>query len=291
MDEMNGIAYQNGGSILLEKVRETVQYIEKQTTIRPKIGIVLGSGLGGFVDQIEDQVVIPYEDIPHFPISTAPGHRGRLVLGRVADREVLCMQGRFHYYEGYSMQEVTYPVRVMQRFGVQSLILTNAAGGLDPQFVPGDLMVIRDHINFLGTNPLIGPNEASFGERFIDMSKPYALDLIETAKRAAKEEQVDLKEGVYVSYSGPSFETAAEIKMFQLLGGSAVGMSTVPEVIVANHSGVRVLAISCITNLGTGILDQPLSGEEVMVVAAEAGEKFQGLLKCILQMMPEENNE
>lgn len=271
--------------MLIDRVNKSVAYIKSITDLSPKIGLVLGSGLGDFVDQIDNPVIIPYEDIPNFPVSTAPGHKSRLVIGDFAGKTVFCMQGRFHFYEGYTMAEVTYPIRVMQKMGLEKVILTNAAGGLNPEFTPGDLMVIDDHINFVGTNPLIGKNQDEFGERFIDMSQPYDKELIELAHKAAKEMDLSLRQGVYVGYSGPSFETAAEIKLFHSFGGSAVGMSTVPEVIVANHGGLKVLAISCITNLGTGILDVPLSGDEVIVTAKEAGLKFRKLLGNILELM------
>lgn len=271
--------------MLLEKVMESVEYIKSKTNLEPKIGIILGTGLGELVDKIENQIILPYEDIPNFPVSTAPGHKSRLVIGEIKGKAVFCMQGRFHYYEGYSMQEVTYPIRVMQKFGIEKLIITNASGGLNPKFNPGDLMVIDNHINFMGNNPLIGQNQEAFGPRFVDMSKPYDPNLILIAHEAAKKIDISLRQGVYVGCSGPSFETAAEIKLFGSFGGSAVGMSTVPEVIVANHGGIRVLAISCITNLGTGILDQPLTVEEVFETAAIAGNKFRKLLESIIEMI------
>ena len=271
--------------MLLEKVNESIEYIKSKTDLEPKIGIILGTGLGEFVDMIENRVIIPYEGIPNFPVSTAPGHEGRLIIGECMNKEVLCMQGRFHYYEGYSMEEVTYPIRVMQKMGLEKLIITNAAGGLNPDFAPGDLMVIDDHINFMGNNPLIGKNQDDFGPRFVDMSKAYDPKLIEIAEKAAKSIDISLRKGVYVGYTGPSFETAAEIKLFNSIGGSAVGMSTVPEVIVANHGGLKVLAISCITNLGTGILEVPLSVEEVFETATKAGIKFRNLLENIIALI------
>lgn len=271
--------------MLLEKVIESVKYIKSKTELEPQIGIILGTGLGELVDKIKNQTIIPYDEIPNFPISTAPGHKGRLVIGECMGKTVFCMQGRFHYYEGYSMKEVTYPIRVMQKLGIGKIILTNSAGGLNPDFEPGDLMVIDNHINFMGNNPLIGKNHEEFGPRFVDMSKPYDPELIKLAHKAAKKTDISLRQGVYVGYSGPSFETAAEIKLFYSFGGSAVGMSTVPEVIAANHGGMKVLAISCITNLGTGILDQPLSVEEVIETASKAGAKFRSLLENILDIM------
>jgi len=267
-------------------IDETVAYLRAKTDLRPEIGLVLGSGLGMLGEELEDKLCIPYGEIPHFVTSTAPGHNGRMIIGRLRGRVLLCMQGRFHYYEGYTMRQITYPVRVMRALGIEKLILTNSCGGLDPNFTPGDLMLITDHINFMGDNPLIGPNEERFGTRFPDMTRVYTRALQQLARDAAKSLGVDLREGVYISYSGPSFETPAEIRMFQKLGGSAVGMSTVPEAIVAAHGGMQVLAISCVTNLAAGILDVPLSGEEVMEVAAGAGKSFVGLLREIVGRMP-----
>jgi len=268
--------------MLRQDIDETLAWIHGKTALRPEIGIVLGSGLGALGDMLEEPEVIPYEEIPHFAVSTAPGHRGRLILGRLSGKTLLCMQGRFHYYEGYSMGQVTYPVRVMRALGIDTLILTNASGGLQPAWSPGELMLITDHINFMGNNPLIGPNEDGFGPRFPDMSRPYSRELAEIARAAAGDLAVVLREGVYIGCAGPSFETPAEIRMFRALGADAVGMSTVPEVIVANHCGMRVLAISCVTNLASGILDVPLSGEEVIEAANRAGRTFTGLLAEIV---------
>ena len=234
---------------MLEKqIRETVKYIKGKTGILPEAAIVLGSGLGGFADSLEDAVILPYEEIPGFAVSTAPGHKGQMVLGK---------------------KKGIYPVRVIKALGTPKLILTNSCGGLNPNFKPGDFMLITDHINFMGANPLTGPNEDWLGCRFPDMTKAYNQELAGKARACAKTLSIDLKEGVYVGYGGPSFETPAEIRMFQMLGGSAVGMSTVPEVIAASHCGLEVLALSCITNLAAGILDQPLSGEEVIETAGK----------------------
>ena len=271
---------------MLEKqIRETVKYIKGKTGILPEAAIVLGSGLGGFADSLEDAVILPYEEIPGFAVSTAPGHKGQMVLGKKKGRYVLCLQGRFHYYEGYTMAQIVYPVRVIKALGTPKLILTNSCGGLNPNFKPGDLMMITDHINFMGANPLTGPNEDWLGCRFPDMTKAYNQELAGKARACAKTLSIDLKEGVYVGYGGPSFETPAEIRMFQMLGGSAVGMSTVPEVIAASHCGLEVLALSCITNLAAGILDQPLSGEEVIETAGKAGRKFTELLEKIVEII------
>ena len=271
--------------MLNRHTEETVAYIRSKTDLTPEIGLVLGSGLGALGDSLEDACAIPYEDIPHFVKSTAPGHKGRIIIGRLHGKPVLCMQGRFHYYEGYTMQQITYPIRVMSRMGIQTLVITNACGGLNPTFTPGDLMVITDHINFMGSNPLIGPNEDEFGPRFNDMTHTYTKELVSLAMQTAAKLQIPLRQGTYVSYSGPSFETPAEIRMFQMMGGSAVGMSTVPEAIVARHCGMRILAISCITNLAAGILDVPLSGEEVIEVAGRVGHTFQRLISEIVHKM------
>ena len=268
--------------MLSQKVQESAKMISSASTLRPEIGLVLGSGLGGIADMLEASSAIPYGDIPHFAVSTAPGHQGRLVIGRLAGKTLLCMQGRFHYYEGYSMEQVTYPIRVMKAMGIDTLILTNACGGLDTTIDPGDLMLITDHINYMGVNPLIGPNEADFGTRFPDMSRVYSRELGRRAKEAAQSLGIPLHEGVYVAFSGPSFETPAEIKMFQTLGASGVGMSTVPEAIVASHCSMQVLGISCVANMAAGILDVPLTGEEVIDVCNQAGEKFTRLIAEIL---------
>jgi purine-nucleoside phosphorylase len=281
-----------------KKIAETIAVIKRRTVLKPEIGLVLGSGLGGLGDEIgkaggsvdsgdpAGPCTIPYGELPHFPQSTAPGHRGNLIIGKVPQsggKTVFCMQGRFHYYEGHSLGEITYPVRVMAALGIRTLILTNAAGGLNPSFTPGDLMLVTDHINFTGNNPLIGPNADDFGPRFPDMSKVYTPELAETAKRTAAALGISLCEGVYLGYSGPSFETPAEIRLFQSFGASAVGMSTVAEAIVARHCGMRILALSCITNLAAGILDKPITAEEVTETAGRAEEQFTRLVKEIIK--------
>ncbi len=268
--------------MLKEKTDESVALIRSRTDLSPEIALVLGSGLGFYADRLEDAVAIPYAEIPHFETSTAPGHAGRMVIGRLHGKAVLCMQGRLHFYEGYTMRQITYPVRVMAALGVKTIVLTNACGGLNPAFTPGDLMAVTDHINFQGTNPLIGPNEDAFGTRFPDMTHVYDPALIQLAREVAAENGTTLREGIYISYTGPSFETPAEIRLFQMFGGSAVGMSTVPEAIVARHSGLRVLAIACITNLAAGILDVPLTGEEVLEVAAREAPKFVALVDGVV---------
>ena len=265
--------------MLTKKVQETVHFIEGKTGMKPEIALVLGSGLGYFAENLEDACIIPYGEIPHFVKATAPDHSGNLVIGKIAGKVLLCMQGRFHFYEGYSMEQITYPIRVMQGLGIEKLILTNAAGGMGEGFQEGDLMLISDHINFMGQNPLVGPNEPAFGKRFFDMTTAYDPELREKVREAAKELGIRLREGIYVGFTGPSFETPAEIRMFQALGAHAVGMSTVPEVLVARHCGIRVIGISCITNLAAGISGGPISGEEVTEVAGAASGRFIGLLE------------
>ena len=272
-------------SMLLNRVEETVSYIQNKTGKKPETAIVLGSGLGQLADKLEDAVVISYEELPHWKSSTAPGHNGRLLFGTLGGKEVVCMQGRLHYYEGYSMEDITYPVRVMAKLGVKNLLLSNAAGGINTDFAPGQLMLITDHINFLGRNPLMGPNEADFGVRFCDMSYAYHPELRRLALEAAEELGQNLAQGVYVATTGPSYETPAEIRMFRMWGASAVGMSTVPEVIVANHSGLRVMGISCITNMAAGVLDQPLTEEEVLETGAKSGAAFQALMTRIVEKL------
>jgi len=273
----------------LQRVREAAAYIANKTALRPQVGLILGSGLGGLAEEIEDATILPYGDIPHFPQSTVPGHKGRLVIGRLAGAPVVAMQGRFHYYEGYSMEQVVRPVRVMAQLGVKTLIVTNAAGGVNESFSPGDLMLIVDHINLFGTNPLIGPNEEAFGPRFPDMTEAYDKRLRALALQAAEELGIRLQQGVYMGLSGPTYETPAEIRAFRMLGADAVGMSTVPEVIAARHLGLRVLGISCVTNMAAGILPEPLSHEDVVRVSAEVGPKFSALIKAILAKLQQEN--
>jgi purine-nucleoside phosphorylase len=265
----------------MRRAEESAAFIAGKSSIKEETtALVLGSGLGGLAEQVKDAVVIPYGDIPHFPVSTAPGHAGKLLIGMLAGKPVVCMQGRVHYYEGIGMDAVTYPVRVLRALGVKTLILTNAAGCLHPEWKPGELMLITDHINFMGVNPLVGSNADDFGPRFPDMSA-YTPGLLDLARKCAGRLGITLREGVYAALSGPSYETPAEIRMLKAWGASAAGMSTVPEVIVARHSGLRVLAISCLTNYAAGILNQPLSGEEVNEAAAKAGPAFARLLSEI----------
>lgn len=271
---------------MIEQINESKAYIEQQISGQlPKIGLILGSGLGVLADEIENPTVISYKDIPHFPTSTVAGHKGQLVIGELQGKNVIAMQGRFHYYEGYTMQQVTFPVRVMKALGVERLLVTNAAGGINESFDAGNLMLITDHINMMGDNPLIGPNVEELGPRFPDMSQAYDKDLIGVAKSCADELDLQLQEGVYVGNTGPVYETSSEVKMLRTLGGDAVGMSTVPEVIVANHAGMKVLGISCISNMAAGILDQPLSHDEVIETTERVREDFIQLVKKVIKTM------
>ncbi|MCK8824758.1 purine-nucleoside phosphorylase [Fuchsiella alkaliacetigena] len=267
----------------LTKVEESVDYLEAELAIKPEIALILGSGLGVLAEEIEEARQIPYQEIPNFPASTVEGHAGQLVCGELAGKEVVAMQGRFHYYEGYSLTEVTFPVRVMKLLGAEKLVVTNAAGGVNESFNVGDFMVIRDHINFMGTNPLIGSNEEEFGPRFPDMSTAYSQDLIELAEAVAQQQGIGVKKGVYLAVTGPSYETPAEVEFISRIGADAVGMSTVPEVIVANHMQMEVLGISCITNMAAGVLPKPLDHEEVIETTERVKPKFISLVKGVVK--------
>jgi purine-nucleoside phosphorylase len=256
--------------------------IRSRISVEPRIALVLGSGLGGFADDFEEAVAIPYEDIPGFVRSTAQGHAGRLVVGKIDSVPVLAMQGRVHYYEGYSLEEVTFPVRTFGLLGVKTLVLTNAAGGIDVQLTQGVLMVISDHVNLMGVNPLRGPNDERFGPRFPDMSAVYSPELQELVVDEAKAIGAEVRRGVYGGLSGPSYETPAEIHLLRALGADAVGMSTVPEAIVARHMGLEVLGISCITNMAAGISDEPINHEEVMATGDRVRETFAELLRRVI---------
>ncbi|KAB7672876.1 purine-nucleoside phosphorylase [Bacillus sp. B1-b2] len=255
-------------------IKQSADFLKSKYEKTPKIGLILGSGLGVLAEEIQNPTKVPYEEIPEFPVSTVEGHAGQLVFGTINDVEVVAMQGRFHFYEGYSFDKVTFPVRVMKELGVETLIVTNAAGGVNESFEPGDLMLISDHINNMGTNPLIGPNDNTLGVRFPDMSEAYSKQLRETAREIAAKINLSIQEGVYVGNTGPSYETPAEVRMLRVLGGDAVGMSTVPEVIVARHAGLQVLGISCISNMAAGILDQPLNHEEVIETTEKVKANF-----------------
>jgi purine-nucleoside phosphorylase len=266
-------------------IKEAASYLTLKYNEKPTIGLILGSGLGVLADEIENPVKIPYNEIPNFPVSTVEGHAGQLVFGSLKGKKVVAMQGRFHFYEGYSLDKVTAPVRVMKELGVQTLIVTNAAGGVNENFQAGDLMLISDHINNMGTNPLIGPNDSDMGPRFPDMSESYDKQLRELARGIASELHIKIQEGVYVGNTGPSYETPAEVRALRILGGDAVGMSTVPEVIVARHTGLKVLGISCISNMAAGILDQPLSHDEVIETTEKVRANFLNLVKSIVDKM------
>lgn len=261
---------------------QSAAYIQERIPQNPTLGIILGSGLGALVDIMEEKTVIPYGEIPHFPQSHVAGHAGNLVIGRIGNLVVAAMQGRFHFYEGFSMKEVAYPIYVMKLLGVRDLIVTNACGGINAGFRPGDLMLLTDYINMLGNNPLIGPNDERFGVRFPDMSEAYSRALIAKAERAAGELGLAYQKGVYAIFSGPCYETAAEIRAYAHLGADAIGMSTVPETIAANYLGMRVLGIACITNMATGIAKEKHTHEEVMRIAGESSERLCSWVRKII---------
>ena len=254
---------------MLEKIQETAAYLKAQMHSHPQTAIILGTGLGSLVHEIEDKYEISYETIPNFPVSTVEGHSGKLIFGKLGNKDILAMQGRFHYYEGYSMTEVTFPIRVMKELGIQDLFVSNAAGGMNPDFEIGDLMIITDHINFFPEHPLRGKNIA-YGPRFPDMSQAYNQALIQKANEIAAEKGIKVQHGIYIGTQGPTYETPAEYKMFRILGADAVGMSTVPEVIVANHCGIRVFGISVITDLGVEGKIIEVTHEEVQKAANQA---------------------
>lgn len=268
-------------AITYEQLTEATNFLKEKGFMEPEIGLVLGSGLGDLADEVVNPIIVSYGDIPHFPASTVAGHKGQLVYGELNGKKVVAMQGRFHFYEGYSIQEVTLPIRVMKLLGVHTVGLTNAAGGVDEAFTPGDLMLITDHINFTGQNPLIGPNNEEVGPRFPDMSQTYDEDYQNLIRNEAQKLNVSLKEGVYMGFSGPTYETPAEIIMARTLGASAVGMSTVPEAIVARHAGLRVFGISCITNLAAG-MQSNLNHAEVVEVTQRVNKIFKDLLKNVV---------
>ena len=270
---------------ITEKIQAAAAYLLENVSLRPTVGMILGSGLGDYADTLEERVSIPFAQIPHFPVPTVAGHSGALVFGKKRGQQVVVLQGRIHYYEGLPMQEITLPVRVLAALGVKTLILTNAAGGVNLGFNPGDLMLLSDHINFSGSNPLIGRNLDAFGPRFPDMSDLYNADLRRAIKEKAAEKGINLREGVYAMYSGPNYETPAEIRMFRVLGADAVGMSTVPEALVAGHCGMRVVGISCITNMAAGVLPRKLDHSEVMETAARVHDTFHILVDEILTVV------
>ena len=270
---------------LMQKLNEAKAFIEERTKgMDIYAGLVLGSGLGDLAEEIKNPVIINYKDIPHFPVSTVAGHAGRLVIGELEERNVLCMQGRFHFYEGYEMDQVVFPIQVMKMLGVQRLILTNAAGCVNTSWKPGTLMLINDHIKLAPQSPMRGRNEDELGLRFFDMSRAYDPELIKVAKVQAEKLGIPVTEGVYMFFSGPNFETPAEIRAARVLGADAVGMSTVPEVIAAAHCGLRTLGISCMTNMAAGILDQPLGHTEVLETGLRVKSQFSALIRAIVRV-------
>lgn len=260
---------------------EIINYFRLKGIVEAQVGLILGSGLGDLADEIENSIVIPYDDIPNFPVSTVEGHDGKLVYGDLSGKKVIALKGRFHFYEGYELEDVTYPIRIFKELGVSTLILTNAAGGVNQNFQPGDLMIITDHINLTGNNPLIGPNVYQQGPRFVDLTETYSKRGQALLKEIAQEEAIDIKEGVYTWMTGPSYETPAEIRMVRIIGGDAVGMSTVPEAIVAKHAGIEVIGLSCITNLAAG-MQSSLNHEEVVAVSSQIKPQFKQLIRQLL---------
>ena len=274
---------------LVEKLAVSKSYIESKLDGRkPVIGLILGSGLGDLADELHDAVIIDYHDIPYFPVSTVEGHKGRLVIGELEGKTVLCMQGRFHYYEGYSMDEVVYPVRTMKMLGINGLFLTNAAGCVNTEWKPGDLMLISDHIKLIADNPLRGKNPDELGLRFFDMTQAYDKDLLAMAEKAASDIGIAVRKGVYMLFTGPSFETPAEVRFARLAGADAVGMSTVPEAIAASHMRMHTVGISCMTNMAAGILDQPLNHVEVLETGERVKKTFSALVREIVKRWPQD---
>ena len=268
---------------LRKRIQESVDFLRTKTKSEPPVGIILGTGLGELAKEIDKEVVISYKEIPHFPISTVEFHAGNLIFGKLSGKDVVAMQGRFHYYEGYSMQQITFPVRVMKALGVRVLMISNACGALNPIYRAGDIMVIYDHINLLGNNPLIGPNDDTLGPRFPDMSEPYSREFIELVEQIALEEKIKLHKGVYAAMTGPSLETRAEYRMLRIIGADVVGMSTVPEVIVAVHAGLKVLGMSVITDECFPDALKPIDIDEILRHAAEAEPKLTRIMKRFVE--------
>ncbi len=267
---------------MLEKIKQTIDYLQKQIDFVPEIGIILGTGLGNLTSEIDVRFTIPYQSIPNFPVSTVEGHSGQLIFGMLGNKKVVAMQGRFHYYEGYSMKEITFPIRILKILGIKLLILSNASGGMNPDFKIGDMMIITDHINMMGDNPLLGANFDELGPRFPDMHIAYDKDLIEKAVSIAKKNNVKYQLGVYIAVSGPTYETPAEYKLFRIIGGDAVGMSTVPEVIVARHMNIPCFAVSVITDLGVEGKITEISHQEVIAAANATEPKMTQLIKELI---------
>lgn len=266
-----------------EKVQETVTFIKENTNYKPEYGVILGSGLGSLTEDLAIDFILPYSEIPNFPVSTVQGHKGALVFGTIGSKKVVAMQGRFHYYEGYSMQEVTFPVRVMKHLGVETLIVSNASGGVNPKYKVGDIVLIYDHINFMPEHPLRGKNDERFGPRFVNMSEPYSKTLLEKAKNIAKSLSIEVKEGIYLGLQGPTFETLAEYKMVKILGADCVGMSTVPEVIVAKHMDMNCFGLSVITDMGDEESIDNVNHDEVLEAAKKAEPKVRQLIKAFIE--------
>ena len=272
-------------SILMQKIEKAVSCIRTKTNSSPRIGLILGSGLGDFTDSLDNSITIPFSEIPEFPLSTVEGHEGSFVFGNFNKIPIVAVRGRLHYYEGYPQHEITMPVRIMKKLGVEILIITNAAGGINLEFSSGVLMLISDHINYSGANPLIGGNLEEFGTRFPDVTDIYTKELRTKLKEAVAREEISLKEGVYIMYSGPNYETAAEIRFFREIGADAVGMSTVPEALVAAHCEMKVIGISCITNMATGVFDQKLNHKEVIETANRVKSDFTKVLRIAINLV------
>ncbi len=268
---------------LKKNIAEACHFLAEKTRVEPVVGIILGTGLGALAAEIDAETVVSYEEIPHFPVSTVESHAGRLIFGTIGSKSVVAMQGRFHYYEGYSMQQIGFPVRVMKRMGVETLLVSNACGGMNPIYAAGDIMIMSDHINLLGDNPLIGVNDDELGPRFPDMSEPYTEQLIELAQKTALEEKIKIQKGVYVAVSGPCLETRAEYRFLRGIGADVVGMSTVPEVIVAVHSAMKVLGFSVVTDACFPDALKPVDIQEILKVAAEAEPKLTLLMKRVIE--------
>lgn len=273
--------------LMIEKINQTAEYIRSKVADMPKTAIILGTGLGALVDHIEDKQYIPYSEIPNFPLSTVEGHSGNLIFGNLGNKRVMAMQGRFHFYEGYDMKTVTFPIRVMKALGIKTLFVSNAAGGMNPEFIIGDIMIITDHINLFPEHPLRGKNYSELGPRFPDMSEAYSKRLIMQATEIAQEKGIRVMHGVYVGTQGPTFETPAEYKYFHIIGGDAVGMSTVPEVIVARHSGMEVFGVSVITDLGVEGIVEEVSHEEVQKAAQKAQPKMMEIMTELVNRFEE----
>ncbi len=270
---------------LQAQISETSAFIRSKTDLIPEVGIILGTGLGALANDIDQESVISYESIPNFPVSTVESHAGKLIFGKIGNKNVMAMQGRFHYYEGYSMQQITFPVRIMKALGAHALLVSNACGGMNPVYTPGDIMIISDHINLFGDNPLIGINDETLGPRFPDMSEPYTLELIELAERIALEEKIKVQKGVYVAVSGPCLETRAEYRFLRAIGADVVGMSTIPEVIVAVHSSMKVLGLSVVTDACFPDALEAVNIQKILKVASEAEPKLTLLMKRVVERM------